>query len=121
MARTVAGVAFIDAMNTKAELLGLEHAKFFDTSGIDPRNVASATDVAKIFRSASAYPEIRDMTESGSFQLEVLDKRSVKIDPTNNLLSSYLNKDPYKIIIGKTGSLPEAGFCFMVIFAPWKK
>jgi D-alanyl-D-alanine carboxypeptidase len=31
--------------------------------------------------------------------------------PTNNLLSSYLNQDPYKIIVGKTGSLPEAGYC----------
>jgi D-alanyl-D-alanine carboxypeptidase len=38
-------------------------------------------------------------------------KSSIHIPATNLLLKTYLNKDPYKIVAAKTGSLPEAGYC----------
>jgi D-alanyl-D-alanine endopeptidase (penicillin-binding protein 7) len=104
--------AFVSAMNEKAKLLDLEHATFVDPSGINPKNVASATDVARIIRSALAYAEIREATSPISFTVQTEAGRSVKLDSTNLLLPSYLNKDPYHIVLGKTGSLPEAGFCF---------
>lgn len=103
--------AFMGAMNEKARLLGLKHATFVDPSGISGKNVASAADVARILRSAIAYPEIREATTASKFILTTKGGRDVTIDPTNLLLASYLNKDPYQIIAGKTGSLPEAGFC----------
>jgi D-alanyl-D-alanine endopeptidase (penicillin-binding protein 7) len=104
-------VGFITTMNEKARTLGLEHAMFVDPNGMSTRNVASALDVARILRSAIAYPEIREVTQSGAFDLNTVAGRNVHLDATNNLLSSYLNDDPYKIIAGKTGSLPEAGYC----------
>lgn len=112
-ARTYPGgsEAFVVAMNEKARTLGLEHTSFTDPSGISSRNVSSALDVARILRSAIAYPEIREATQSGKFDMKTISGRSVHLDPTNNLLTSYLNQDPYKIIVGKTGSLPEAGYC----------
>lgn len=103
--------AFIAAMNEKAHTLGLENAMFVDTNGMSSKNVASALDVARILRSAIAYPEIREATQSGEFDLQTVAGRTVHLDPTNNLLTSYLNVDPYKIIAAKTGSLPEAGYC----------
>lgn len=103
--------AFVAAMNEKAHTLGLEHASFVGPSGIDADNKASALDVARMLRSAIAYPEIREATERGTFSVVTTGGRTVRIDPTNNLLTSYLNQDPYKIIAGKTGSLPEAGYC----------
>lgn len=103
--------AFVVKMNEKANILGLKQAVFVDPSGISSKNIASATDVARILRSAIAYPEIRDATRSGAFVAQTLEGRQVKIDPTNNLLSSYLNQPPYGIVAGKTGSLPEAGYC----------
>ena len=105
------GESFIDAMNAKAKSLGMKGSKFVDSSGIEPKNVASATDIARMLRSAVAYPEIREMTGSVAFDLRTSGGRLVNIKPTNNLLTSYLNKDPYKIMVGKTGSLPEAGYC----------
>jgi serine-type D-Ala-D-Ala endopeptidase (penicillin-binding protein 7) len=103
--------AFVAAMNAKAKALGLEEAEFADPTGIDAQSKASALDVARILRSATAYPEIREATESGAFSLKTANGHLVKVKPTNLLLDSYLNKDPYKVIAGKTGSLPEAGFC----------
>jgi D-alanyl-D-alanine endopeptidase (penicillin-binding protein 7) len=103
--------AFVAAMNEKARTLGLERTSFADPTGISPRNTSSALDAARMFRSAIAYPEIREAAQSGAFEARTDQGRAVRLDPTNNLLSSYLNDDPYKIIAGKTGSLPEAGYC----------
>jgi D-alanyl-D-alanine endopeptidase (penicillin-binding protein 7) len=89
----------------------LEYTTFVDPSGISPKNVSSALDVARVFRSAIAYPEIREATQSNRFDMRTLAGRLVHLDPTNNLLSSYLNAEPYGIVAGKTGSLPEAGYC----------
>lgn len=107
--------AFVDAMNEKARTLGLEQTHFEDPSGISPRNVGSALDVARMLRSALAYSEIRDATQSPAYFLKTTAGRSVKIEPTNQLLDSYLNKDTYRITLGKTGSLPEAGFCLAMV------
>jgi serine-type D-Ala-D-Ala endopeptidase (penicillin-binding protein 7) len=107
---------FLEAMRVKAETLGLTHATFMDPTGINPKNRASAVDVALMMRSALAYPEIREFSESEVFDLtvsNVLDgkTRVVRVKPTNLLLTSYLNQKPYRIVAGKTGSLPEAGYC----------
>jgi len=103
--------AFVAAMNEKARVLGLTKTVFVDPSGISGKNIASATDVARMLRSAIAYPELREATTAAKFTANTIGGRGVVIDPTNLLLSSYLNKDPYKIVVGKTGSLPEAGYC----------
>ncbi len=103
--------AFIDAMNEKAATLGLDHTLFEEPTGINPRNRATAVDVARLLRSALAYPEIREMTTQGRYDAVTQAGRVVRMDPTNLLLPSYLNQSPYRIVAGKTGSLPEAGYC----------
>ena len=103
--------AFVEAMNNKARTLELEDTTFVDPSGISPSNVSTALDIARIIRSALAYPEIREATEMSIATFSTTGGRSIRFDTTNNLLSSYLNQDPYRIVLGKTGSLPEAGYC----------
>ncbi len=104
--------AYLKAMNNKARELGMEHAIFYDPTGLDRRNKASAKDVALALRAALSYPQIRDITKLEKVQFKGgLNGKSYLIKSTNLLLGSFLNKAPYKIIAGKTGSLPEAGFC----------
>ncbi|MFA5130169.1 MAG: serine hydrolase [Patescibacteria group bacterium] len=103
--------AFVDAMNAKARVLGLEQTSFSDPSGLNPKNVASALDVATMLRSASAYPEIRDADKMQTMSFNTNSGRAIHLKTTNDLAGSYLNKDPYSIVVAKTGSLPEAGFC----------
>lgn len=104
---------FIEAMNRKAQEIGMAHARFYDPSGLDPRNAASARDVAMAMRAALEYPEIRERTKRSSFKaVGRLKNTPVLLKSTNLLLGSDLNREPYSIVAGKTGSLDEAGFCF---------
>ena len=105
--------AFIHAMNEKARSLGLTHAVFVDPTGLDPKNQASAKDVALALRSALLYHDIREATQMDAYDVKGRSTGHVyHIKSTNLLLESFLNKDPYRIVAGKTGSLPEAGYCF---------
>ncbi|MEN9557974.1 MAG: hypothetical protein RL141_343 [Candidatus Parcubacteria bacterium] len=103
--------AFMQAMRDKAAVLGLTHTSLTEPSGINPRNTSTASDVARLMRASLGYAEIRDMTTQGSITVTTTAGKNVKLDSTNLLLPTYLNQDPYRIIAGKTGSLPEAGYC----------
>lgn len=48
--------AFIAAMNQKAQSLGMHQTRFSDSSGLDPRNVSSASDLAKMMREIGTNP-----------------------------------------------------------------
>lgn len=104
--------AFVRAMNEKTRSLRIRNASFVDPSGIRADNHASAREVAMILRAALAYPEIRAITSQSSFNaIGRVSGKPYDIKSTDLLLSSYLNHDPYQILAGKTGSLPQAGFC----------
>lgn len=104
--------AFIRAMNDKARSLNMRHATFVDPTGLDPKNQASAKDVALALRAALSYPDIRNATELTQYDVTGrVTNKPYHITTTNLLLGSFLNKDPYRIIVAKTGTLPEAGYC----------
>ncbi len=104
--------AFVERMNAKAKDLHLLQGTFVEPTGLEPANQASARDVALMLRAALSYPEIRETTERSALTLpNRLTGKSLEISSTNLLLGSFLNKNPYRIVAAKTGSLPEAGFC----------
>lgn len=112
LARSTVGTeAFVARMNEKAASLGMRTARFVDASGENAKNVASAKDVALALRAASGYSEIREAMAKPSVMLHGTQK-SYLIKTTNLLLSSELNREPYKIVAAKTGTLPNAGHCF---------
>ncbi len=103
---------FVAAMNVKAQRLGMHRTHLLEPTGLNSDNQASAHDVAIALRAALHYPEIRAITKTS--KIELIGRATGKpypLDSTNLLLSSFLNKNPYKIVAGKTGSLPEAGYC----------
>ncbi len=103
---------FVRAMNDKARSLNMRHAMFIDPTGLDPRNQASAKDVALALRAALSYREIREATELDQYDITgKVTNKPYHIKATNLLLNSFLNKDPYRIVVAKTGTLPEAGYC----------
>jgi len=113
LARTNGGKeAFVEKMNRKARAIGMEHAVFYDPSGLDARNKASARDVALALRAALSYPDLRKTTERSNVSLVGrATNRKYQIKTTNILLSSDLNRGAYHIVAAKTGTLAEAGFC----------
>jgi len=112
LARVTGGDAFIDAMNTKVkDDMGLQSPVFVDPTGLDPKNQASAADVAAILSKALSYDKIREFSQLREVVVHsATSKKEYRVRSTNMLLSSYLNAKPYGIVVAKTGSLPEAGF-----------
>ncbi len=104
--------AFVRQMNRKSGELGLKEAVFTDPTGLDADNRGTARDVARMMRAALNYSEIREITDLQQIELRGrLNRRRYLIKSTNQLLGSFLNKAPYRIVVAKTGSLPEAGYC----------
>ncbi len=103
---------FVAAMNNKMRELGLKSPVFVEPSGLDPANQADAADIAAIIATATGYPQIR---EADALPMIVvhgkLTNKTYSIKSTNLLLESFLNKKPYSVVVAKTGSLPQAGYC----------
>lgn len=102
--------AFVQRMNEKAAALGMDRSSFSDPTGVDNDNMATARDVVRLLREAQTHPEIRDFTTRPSFTITQQSGTSVTIDNTDGLLTSSLNTTPYRIVAGKTGFLPQAGY-----------
>jgi D-alanyl-D-alanine carboxypeptidase len=108
--------AFVDAMNRKAESIGMRGAHFVDPAGLNSQNRATARDVATALKAASAYPEIKAaMLQNTLILPSKFNPKPYKIKSTNLLLSTDINRAPYKIVAAKSGTLPEAGYCFAQI------
>ncbi|HPF95288.1 MAG: D-alanyl-D-alanine carboxypeptidase [Candidatus Magasanikbacteria bacterium] len=115
LARTSPGGydAFIAQMRVKAREIGMRRGEFYDAAGLDPRNKATALDIALALKKAMSYPEVREAMSMQSVELKnTIGPKPYKLAATNLLLTSDLNKGDYKIIAAKTGTLPEAGYCF---------
>ncbi|MFH1621397.1 MAG: serine hydrolase [Patescibacteria group bacterium] len=107
---------FVILMNEKIKSLGLKSPELVEPSGINPRNRADAADLAAIISTAAGYPEIREYAKLETVTVYGNNgKNAHVISSTNLLLQSYLNKGPFRIVMAKTGSLPEAGYCMAQI------
>lgn len=103
---------FIARMNEKAASLGLQNTTFVDSTGLSSENRSVVHDIVKLIDHTMANPTIRTATELPTAVFTGSSGRTYYIQSTNELLGSFINQDPYKIVGGKTGFLPEAGYCF---------
>lgn len=101
--------AFIEAMNQKAQALGLSDTRFRDSTGLASENVSSPHDLARLVDAAHQYPLIREFstTPSGAFDVA---GRTMQFSNTNSLV-----KNPgWEIGLSKTGYINEAGKCLVM-------
>lgn len=101
---------FLAAMNREAVALGLARTRFVEFTGLDERNVSTATDCAKLLRAAASNPTIQGimMTKSYDFRSHLRNyERAHTIANTDRLLHGNMD-----IRAGKTGFIVEAGYCF---------
>ncbi len=103
--------AFIAAMNKKAAALGMQTSHFKDPAGLDPGNVASARDTARMVRAAMSYPLIRDATATRSATVRPYkDRGELRFNNTNPLV----RKGNWDIQLSKTGYINESGRCLVM-------
>ncbi|HBU28190.1 TPA: hypothetical protein DEB00_03680 [Candidatus Uhrbacteria bacterium] len=102
---------FVSQMNTKAQELGMRHTTFGDPIGLDPQNEATAQDVMILLNEALQHPEIASRVATGTVHTVSGLGNVYDVEGTNELFHSFLNRAPYQVLGGKTGSLDEAGYC----------
>ncbi len=108
---------FVSLMNMKAKDLQMYNSKFADPTGLNENNISTALDVSRLVHNAMRENEIRESVLQGKYEFNILNNKKLrKIYNTDILVDSFLNspKYGYELIGGKTGYLPEAGYCLSV-------
>ncbi len=106
--------AFIERMNLKAGLLGMEDTYFADPTGLDPRNVSTARDLARLVRATYRYPLIRRATTRSAAEVKPLGRKRGLVFRNTNRLVRFADQR-WEIEISKTGYLDEAGRCLAML------
>jgi len=94
-------------MNYKALLLGMNNTKFFDSTGLDNRNVSNAVDLIKLLQTAEKYPVITNASSQTLIQL-IKKRNRWKLSNTNPLVAKY------NVIVSKTGYVRLSGGCLVM-------
>lgn len=105
---------FVARMNQKAAELGMTSTAFRDPTGLSPQNVSTAQDLVKLLNAVYQVPEISDTITLSQVTITQASGRRVVIDSTDELFDTFLTKAPYHLLGGKTGYLPEAGYCMAI-------
>lgn len=103
---------FVQEMNRKAIELGLEQTEFSDVTGLDPGNISTAYEVARLAEHAfSFYPEIADASSRKEYTFSFAGSdREHTMHNTNKLIS----QGDDQFLGSKTGFLYEALYCLVV-------
>lgn len=109
---------FVNAMNTKATVLGLEKTTFVDPSGIDPRNVTTAREMAKIAMTAFNIETIRRPASTVTYRFVVRNIGERKTLTNTNDLLFHKDYDDLYVTGGKTGFLYESRYNLTVRMKP---
>jgi serine-type D-Ala-D-Ala endopeptidase (penicillin-binding protein 7) len=111
MGRTYPGglTAFVEAMNQRAQLLGMADTRYVEPTGLSSRNQSSAQDLARLVATASQDKKLSELSTSPGYQVEI-GRRTLQFNNTNRLV-----KNPaWDIGLQKTGYISEAGQCLVM-------
>lgn len=100
---------FVEAMNAKARLIGMNDSRFVEPTGLSAENVSSAGDLARLVDAAHTYPLIREYSTAKSHEMR-MGKRKLSYQNTNRLVSS----PAWEIGLQKTGFIRAAGRCLVM-------
>jgi D-alanyl-D-alanine endopeptidase (penicillin-binding protein 7) len=111
LGRTYPGgvAAAVEAMNAKAQLVGMSDSNFADPTGLSPLNRASAANLVRMVKAAYDYSEIRDDSVSTNLVVPV-GRQAVRYQNTNRLTSH----PDWQIGLQKTGYIAAAGRCLVM-------
>ena len=113
LARTYPGgtEGFRRAVNAKIRALGLANTVIEEPTGLSPHNRSTATDLVKMARAASVYPEITRITTDKKDLIKIKG-RDVEYHNTNRLVGAK----GWDVGLSKTGYTEEAGRCLIMRF-----
>ena len=100
---------FVEAMNAKAQILGMHDSHFVDPTGLSPDNRSTPQDLVRLVKASYEYAQIRDFSTSSSMSMP-FGKRVVRYGNTNRLVSN----PSWEIGLQKTGYISAAGRCLVM-------
>ncbi len=103
---------FVARMNEAAAEIGLQSTTFVDPAGLSSDNRSISSDLVRLLDHTLKNDVIREATELPEVTVTSASGRTYRIESTNDLLRSFINRPPFQLTGGKTGFLPEAGYCF---------
>jgi D-alanyl-D-alanine endopeptidase (penicillin-binding protein 7) len=98
--------AFVERMNEKALELGLDSTTYADPSGLDPSNMSSAYDMARLIAFAASDERIAGIMRTPYYTFRTR-RGPLKVHSTNQLVM----KGDVDVRGGKTGFISQAGYC----------
>ena len=101
--------ACVEAMNAKAQALGMKNTRFVEPTGLSSGNVASSADLAKLVLAAAESATIQEYSTDWSYTVPVR-RRLVEFRNTDALVRN----PAWNIIVQKTGYIAEAGRCLVM-------
>ncbi len=101
--------AFVEAMNRKAQALGMTHTRYVEPTGLSSRNQSNARDLALLMREADKSQTIRRLSTALDAEVAV-GRRALHFRNTNGLVRS----GDWEIGLQKTGYIAEAGRCVVM-------
>ena len=102
--------AFVARMNAKAQELGLDNTTYRDPSGLDPSNVSSAYDMARLIAFAAGDERMASIMRMQHYTVRT-GRRVINIHSTNQLVM----KGDVDVRGGKTGFISKAGYCLATL------
>jgi len=108
---------FVKKMNDKAKTLQMYNTQFTDPTGLSNENQSTALDVSRLLYSTLMQEKIQETVIKNKYTFKILNSnKSRTVTSTDILLDSFLNqrKYGYTLFGGKTGFIPEAGYCLSV-------
>ena len=105
---------FVQKMNMVAHEMGLVNTSFEDPTGLSVKNRSTTHEITKMLEIILLDPDIQEATTQANSYFTSESGTNYSVPNTNELLDSFINQDPYRIVGGKTGYLPEAGYCLAV-------
>jgi D-alanyl-D-alanine endopeptidase (penicillin-binding protein 7) len=111
LARTSAGGtdAFVARMNQMAARLGLSTTHYTDPSGLDPDDMSSALDLARVVSFAAGDAKLGPIMRTAEYDVHAA-SRTFTVHSTNKLLGTDV-----EVLGGKTGFIQKAGYCFATL------
>lgn len=97
----------VNAMNHKADSLGMTDTKFVDPTGLNVMNVSTATDLIKLVTESSKYSSIVESSKISEVKLAVK-KTWLRYRNTNPLVDEHY-------LVSKTGYIRAAGGCIVMM------
>ncbi|WP_077530498.1 D-alanyl-D-alanine endopeptidase [Vreelandella utahensis] len=104
--------AFIEAMNRKATLLGMNNTQFVDPAGLSSKNQSTASDLTRLMRAAWKNETLRELSTTRYHTVHFRSPRyQLRYGNTNVLV----HRRGWPVRLTKTGYLNDAGRCLMMV------